>query len=74
MKQSQFSYLTGKSKKQILYEFGHEFNYYPSKIWVYEIGKNWLGKRKFLILIFENNIVTTINIKKCYGNFNFNKL
>ncbi len=74
MKQSQFIYLTGKSKKQILDEFGHEFNYYPSNIWTYEIGKNWLNKRKILVIMFENNIAKTITIKTSYGKFNFNKL
>ena len=74
MKQNQFIYLTGKSKKQILDEFGHEFNYYPSNIWTYEIGSSWLGRRKFLIIEFEKDIAKTIKIKTCYGKFNFNKL
>ncbi len=74
MKQHRFRHLIGKDKKQILAELGQEFNYYPSDQWAYELEKNWLGKRKFLILVFENDAVVSIKIKSQYGNFIFNKL
>ncbi|WP_434981176.1 hypothetical protein [Daejeonia sp. YH14] len=67
-------HLIGKSKKDIIDSYGHEFNYYPASIWTYEIGRNWMGKRKILIIVFENEIVKTIRIKYCYGKLNSNKL
>lgn len=74
MTQHRFTHLMGKDKKQILADFGQEFNYYPSDQWAYELKKNWLGKRKFLILVFKNDTVVSFQIKTQYGNFNFNKL
>ncbi len=74
MAQHRFTHLIGKDKKQILVDFGQEFNYYPSDQWTYELKKNWLGKRKFLILVFKNDTVVSSKIKTQYGNFNFNKL
>lgn len=75
MKRENFRHLIGKAKNDIQTEFGQDFNYYPSDRWAYEIGKkNWLGKRKVLVILFDENIVKSIHIKSCYGNFSFGKL
>ena len=75
MRKEQFKYLIGKHKEAIISEFGQDFNYYPSERWAYELGKkNWLGKRKVLIILFEDSIVKSVNIRNCYGNFSFDQL
>ncbi len=74
MTKHQYSSFIGKTKTEIMEELGHDFNYYPSNIWTYEISKNWLGKRKFLLITFENEIAKNIKIQSCYGKFNSRKL
>jgi hypothetical protein len=59
-----YNYLLGKTKKEIIQEMGDEYNHYPSEIWTYLLKRNWLRRRKMLILYFENNVVK--NIKVCH--------
>ncbi len=64
----------GKSKKEIVEEYGQEFNYYPEKIWTFQLKKYWWGQRKFLILYFEQDKVVKLKTKKVYGKINTSKL
>lgn len=65
-----FKHLLGKSKTEVLEQFGQEFNYYPSEIWTYILQTNFWGRKTVLIVFFENEIVKRILIKKCYGKIN----
>ncbi|WP_209389088.1 hypothetical protein [Chryseobacterium sp. RR2-3-20] len=50
MKTSDYQYLLGKEKKEIVEELGGEFNYHHSEIWNYYIKTNWIGKKNYLFI------------------------
>ena len=52
MKTSDYQYLIGKEKKEIIEELGAQFNYYHSEIWTYHIKTNWLGKKTLPVCYF----------------------
>ncbi len=60
----QFDNLLGKTKKEIILELGHGFNYYPDSIWTYIIGKTWWGLPITLKICFENDIAISIILEK----------
>ena len=62
METSDYQYLMGKEKKEIIEELGAQFNYYHSEIWTYHIKTNWLGRKLYLFVIFENDTVQKIKI------------
>ena len=49
-------------KRSIIEDLGLEFNYYHSEIWSYYLRKNWLGRKFYLFVIFENDTVQKIKI------------
>ena len=54
METSEYQYLIGKEKKEIIEELGAQFNYYHSEIWTYHIKTNWLGKKRYLLIAFKD--------------------
>ncbi|CAA7197167.1 MULTISPECIES: hypothetical protein [Chryseobacterium] len=64
MKADHYKHLLGKNKKQIIEEFGQEFNYYHSDTWSYTLNEGWFGICKVLFLFFEKNKVQKIETKK----------
>lgn len=71
MKTSAYSYLIGKDKKSIIEDLGLEFNYYHSEIWSYYLRKNWLGRKFYLLILFKNEIVHKVQIKKTYAKLGY---
>lgn len=67
MKKS-YAELTGMTKNELLHEMGDDFNFYPDPVWIYLLHKNFLGRKTFLIVHFEKNIIIKTAIKKTYGN------
>lgn len=70
---SQYTYLIGKNKREIIKDLGHESNFYPSDTWSYTLLiKNILlfPKRIMLVLIFKGDKVSEIQIKTKYGHCN----
>ena len=67
METSEYQYLIGKEKKEIIEELGAQFNYYHSEIWTYHIKTNWLGKKRYLLIAFKDEKVYNIKIKKTYA-------
>lgn len=59
---NKYIYLVGRNKKEVLEKLGDQYNHYPSEIWTYQLTRNWLGRKKFLVLHFKNNIVHTIKL------------
>jgi hypothetical protein len=75
MKNKELAYndsIIDKTKKEIISEFGHGFNFYPDNTWNYEVGKTWWGMKTTLIIEFENNKATRFKIKSYYGKLNLN--
>ena len=64
MKEINYNNLLSKSKKEILEVLGDEFNYYPSNLWCYFFKKDWLGRKMYLFLFFEEDSVKKIEIKR----------
>lgn len=58
--------LIGKTKDEVLKELGCECNYRPLNIWTYLLKRNWIGKKQFLILNFENNRVVNIKTQSSF--------
>ena len=71
MKTSDYSYLIGKDKQNVIIELGSEFNYFHSEIWTYHIKTNWFGKKFYLLIFFKNEIVHKVQIKKTYAKLGY---
>ncbi|MXS72089.1 hypothetical protein GSF70_12765 [Flavobacteriaceae bacterium W22] len=71
MKISDYQYLIGKDKKEIIEELGSDFNYYHSKIWSYHLKTNWIGKKTFLLILFKEETAHQIKIKKSYAKLGY---
>lgn len=75
MKEQDYQYLLGKTKGQIMEEMEQEFNFYPSDIWTYTIATNWFGRKKILIIFFnDEDLVVNVLIKNTYGKVNIDKI
>jgi len=48
------------SKKEVLSEFGSEFNHYPADVWIYYLNSNWIGMKTYIIICFNNEIVENV--------------
>lgn len=58
--------LINKSKKAVIEELGHGFNFFPDNKWTYNLKKNWMGRKTILTILFHDDRVTKIEIKKTY--------
>ncbi|SEW26451.1 hypothetical protein SAMN05421841_1915 [Chryseobacterium wanjuense] len=66
-KKNHYQHLMGRDKKQIVYEMGQEFNFYPNNIWTYIIDNGWFGRKTMLLLFFKSEKVYEIKVKNFYG-------
>lgn len=57
MKKRELEELINKTKKEILIDFGFEFNHHPSNEWTYTIKTNRIGLKTILIFYFQNEKV-----------------
>lgn len=71
MKLSDYRYLIGKDKQFVIDDLGSEFNYYHTEIWTYHLKTNWLGKKIHLLLLFKDDVVHEIKIKKTYAKLGY---
>lgn len=53
MKKELFINLIGKTRYEIGQEMGYGLNRFESEVWIYEVGKTWVGKKIFLSIRFE---------------------
>lgn len=65
---TQYLDLIGTTKKDLVSKMGDEFNFYPDNIWIYLLDKNFMGRKTFLIVSFEKEIIIDVKIKKTFGN------
>lgn len=65
---SKYLDLLGITKKEVLLKIGDDFNFYPDPVWIYLLHRNILGKKTFLIITFDTDIVIKVSIKKTYRN------
>ncbi|ASK32321.1 hypothetical protein CEY12_20520 [Chryseobacterium sp. T16E-39] len=68
--QSEYLNLIGVSKKSLIEKLDDGCNFYPNTTWTYLLHKNVLGRKTFLVITFENEIVSRVNIIKTYGIIN----
>jgi hypothetical protein len=74
-KKHNYQYLIGKSKDQIVKEMEEEFNFYPSDIWTYILATTWFGRKKVLIIFFnDEDIVIKVFIKNVYGKIKVDEI
>lgn len=71
MKMNEFQNLIGLCKKEIVLEFGSEFNHYPADEWTYYLNSNWIGMKTYLIIYFSNEIVENVKTVKQFGRIKF---
>ncbi|WP_223608313.1 hypothetical protein [Chryseobacterium sp. OSA05B] len=60
--------LIGLTKKDLIEKMGDEFNFYPDSVWIYFLNKNFFGRKTYLIISFEGEIVKNVEARKAYGN------
>lgn len=58
-----YLHLLGKTKNEILLEMGNECNHYPGTVWTYQLKRNWLGRRRMLVLYFSEDLVEHFEIR-----------
>lgn len=56
---SSFYTLMGCTKKEVIAIMGNRQDVFEEDHWVYLLEKTWYGKRRFLVLEFYQNTVTT---------------
>ncbi len=71
MKFNEYQNLIGLSKKEILTEFGSEFNHYPADVWTYYLTSNWIGMKKYIIICFNHDMVENVKVVERFGRINF---
>ncbi|KXH83414.1 hypothetical protein [Chryseobacterium kwangjuense] len=64
---NKYLHLLGMTKKELILSIGDEFNFYPDSIWIYLVHTSFLGRKTFLMIRFENESVTGVEIKRTYG-------
>ncbi|MEY8758909.1 hypothetical protein [Chryseobacterium tongliaoense] len=69
MKKKKFTYLLGRTRIEVKDKLGYGLNYFGSDLWTYELGKDWMGKRIFLSVVFKNEEVAEINIIKRFRKY-----
>jgi len=62
----QYQHLIGKTKNNVLNELGDECNFYQSSVWTYILKKEWFGRKKVLIINFDDNKVSHIKTVTTY--------
>lgn len=66
-KENQYEYLINLSKEKIIELLGQEFNFYPPNTWTYVLEIKRFYRKTVMFILFENEKVSTIKIKKMYG-------
>jgi hypothetical protein len=65
-----YELLIGKSKEEILEQFGFCFNDYLSDIWMFRLEiKNCFFCKKYLYLFFEDDLVVDFELKRYKVNY-----
>jgi hypothetical protein len=65
-KLSMHQHLIGMTKKEVFRIQGDEFNHYPLNSWTYYLRADWIGRKVYLIVKFENNRVIEVKIVKSW--------
>lgn len=67
MSKFNYEYLIGNDKEQVKSTLGLEFNYFHSDVWSYYLKTDLLGIKHFLVVIFFQEVVQKVTIKKTYA-------
>lgn len=55
-------YLLGKTKDEVIKIHGKRTDPYVFNVWTYYLRTDWYGKKIYLFIYFERNIVTRVNV------------
>ncbi|ASK32642.1 hypothetical protein CEY12_01885 [Chryseobacterium sp. T16E-39] len=67
MKKQLFINLIGKTRYEVAQELGYGFNCFDNEIWIYEVGKTWIGRRVILSIKFENDKASELFLYKTFN-------
>ncbi|OBS11206.1 hypothetical protein ATE49_16655 [Elizabethkingia miricola] len=70
---TEYNYLLGKSKRDVLSYLGEGFNFYPDNTWIYDIDKTWWGRCTSLLLKFDGFKVKKISLISSFGKIKHEK-
>lgn len=64
MKKKDYNKIMGKTKKEVIDFFeGDQFNDPHSDLWTFFLGQNFLGRRSYLHVIFNNGVVSKVVLR-----------
>ncbi|RNA62230.1 hypothetical protein D1631_09940 [Chryseobacterium nematophagum] len=69
MKREDFNNLLGKSRHEIKGEIGDGFNYFMNPVWTYEVERTWFGRRTILMVTFDDEVVSEIDLLKTFRRY-----
>jgi len=69
MNKDDFNYLIGKTRHEVKAEMGDGFNFFKHNVWTYQVGKTWLGKKIILSVLFIENEVVNITLRKTFKSY-----
>lgn len=69
MNKDNFNYLIGKTRHEVKAEMGDGFNFFKHNVWTYQVGKTWLGKKIILSVLFIENEVVNITLRKTFKSY-----
>ncbi|MBK1896277.1 hypothetical protein [Chryseobacterium paridis] len=61
-----FSFL-GKTRYEVAQKIGYGYNYFDNDVWIYEVGKTWIGRRVILSIKFDSEKASELSIYKRFG-------
>ncbi|WP_345988946.1 hypothetical protein AAEU33_16640 [Chryseobacterium sp. Chry.R1] len=66
MKKELFINLIGKTRYEIGQVLGYGYNCFGNEVWIYEVGRTWIGRRIILSIKFTNGKASEISIFRCF--------
>ncbi len=56
----------GKTRAEIAKKLGYGNNRFENDTWIYLMGRTWIGRRIILSIVFKDDEVVEIHIKKTF--------
>lgn len=56
----------GKTRLEIAQKLGYGNNCFENDTWIYLMGRTWIGRKSILSIVFKDDKVAEIHIKKTF--------